>query len=438
MAISRRRFLAGGLAGGTLLGTGALGACSTAPSSSPGQAGSPDESGPTTLQLWFWPSGFSDTLMGAVKKQFPNDTVKQSIIGGDFKQKLTTAFSAKSNLPDITGLRGEEIAYYLDHAEYFLDLNTLGFDKVKSDYLDWKVKQGQAANGQQVGFPIDIGPTVTFYRFDIFGKAKLPTEPDAVGERTATWDDYFRLGQDLIKALPKHYLIRNAAGVFDMSMAQQPMLYVDQDNTFVGDQEHVRTSWQRAVAALNAGIVARIQSNTPDVQAAVNRGELPADFGASWHLDDLQGDAPKTKGKWHITGCPGGAANLGGSFLAIPKGVAHPDKSYEVISFMLNADNQEQMYTEKGSFPSMPATYESEALQSDIPFLGGQKAIDVFGPAAQSVKAQYQNANDSAVGAPFDAEIQLVEAKGKDAGKAFDDAVAAAKKLAKQLGVKVK
>ena len=77
-------------------------------------------------------------------------------------------------------------------------------------------------------------------------------------------------------------------------------------------------------------------------------------------------------------------------------------------------------------------------LTGPVEFLGGQVAADVFGAAAKTVRPLYQNANEDTVNAPFYAEIDLVESSKKDPNKAWDDAIKAATRLAKQLGVTVK
>ncbi|MCT2026391.1 sugar-binding protein, partial [Dermabacter hominis] len=83
----------------------------------------------------------------AVKEQFPDINFRQNVIGGDFKQKLTTTFSAGSGLPDITGVKGEDIAFFLSKTDYFEDLNELGAKDIKGDYLDWKWQQATSKDG---------------------------------------------------------------------------------------------------------------------------------------------------------------------------------------------------------------------------------------------------------------------------------------------------
>ena len=432
MTVSRRALLMGGFASMALVGAGALTSCSTAPAGS-GVAGK----GGGQLVLWMWPDGFSKEVMSGVKDKFTDFPVRQDIIGGDFKQKLTTTFKGKSGLPGITGVKGEDMPYFRSLPDNFIDLNTLGAKNLKSQYLDWKWQQGSTVDGRLIGFPIDIGPTALFYRFDVFESAGLPSDPAEVSKRTASWDDYLEMGKELLSKKPGTFLIRNLSGVFDTVWRQQGAAFISEDQKFIGDESHVRFAWDTALKALDSGAVAKIQNNTPDVAAAVSNGTLPADFHASWHLSDLMNDAPDSSGKWHVANPPGGATNIGGSVLTIPTGTEDPERSFEVIKFMLNAENQAIEYTDKGNFPSSPASYELPALTGPVEFLGGQIASKVFAESAEQVKPFYEDPNDNTVNGPFYAEIDLVESQGKNPETAWKDAVKAAKALAKQVGVKV-
>lgn len=436
MSVSRRTVLTGGLGALSACGLVGLAGCSTAApttqsSSSTGSAGA-------QKILWMWPDGFGKDAMGNLASKYPQYKVRQDIIGGDFKQKLTTTFAAKSGLPDITGVKGEDIAFFKSQPDFFVDLNTLGADGLKKDYLEWKWQQGTTSDGKMIGFPIDIGPTALFYRTDTFAKAGLPTDPDEVGKAIKTWDDYFALGKELIGKLKDTYLVRNAAGIFDIAWRQTGKGFIDESGTFIGDQDHIKKAWDIAAKSKQAGVDANIQSDTPDSQAAVNQGKLPADIGASWHLADLMNDAPTTSGKWAVTRHPESPTNNGGSFLTIPQGVKDPKSSMEIITYLLNAENQALEFADKGNFPSTPASFTMSQLTQPVEFLGGQVAGKVFGDVAKDVKAIDEHPQNNTVSAPFFAEIQLFEAGNKSSEQAFNDAVTAAKRLAKQAGLTVK
>lgn len=432
MQLSRRALMRTSALGLGVLGVGAMAGCSTSTSPSKGSA-----SGGSELVLWTWPEGFGQAVLDAVAKEFPDKTLRQDVIGGDFKQKLTTTFTAGTGLPDITGVKGEDIAFFRQHADYFVDLNTLGAQDIKSTYLEWKWAQATTADGKQLGIPIDIGPTALFYRFDIFQEAGLPYEPDELGAAIRTWDEFIELGKQLLAAKPDTFLIRNTSGIFDTVWPQSGMGFVDESGKYIGDGEHIRGAWDTAMKALEAGIVAKIDSNTADTAAAVNEGRLPADFGASWHLADLMVDAPETSGKWHVCTHPGSANNNGGSFLTIPAGVSDPETSFALIKFILNPANQVLEYVDKGNFPATPEAFEDPQVDGPVEFLGGQKAAEVFGAAAQTVEVLYEDPNQSAVQAPFIAQIDLVEASGKDPQTAWNDAVEESKRIAKQVGLTV-
>lgn len=145
--------------------------------------GGGSESGGTkngkSLTMWYWGGALSDKVVAEARTHFKSRIkLTSSSIGGDFKQKLTTTLAAGgSSVPDITGIKGEDIASFLPNADRFLDLNDLGFKKISSQYLEWKTRLAQTEDGKQIGFPIDIGPTALFYRADQFEKAGLPATP---------------------------------------------------------------------------------------------------------------------------------------------------------------------------------------------------------------------------------------------------------------------
>ena len=434
MNLSRRHLLSGGLAGLGVLGVSALTGCST--STEP--TSDKDAGDAKKLVLWIWPEGFDNQTLAAVSKALPSYSVRQDVIGGDFKQKLTTTFTAGSGLPDLTGVKGEDIAFFRDHADHFVDLNTLGAKDIKSNFLDWKWAQATTTDGKQLGIPSDIGPTVLFYRADIFEQAKLPTEPDKVAAQITTWDAFIEFGTNMLAAKDKTYLVRNSAGLFDTVWPQSGKGFIDEKKTFIGDQDHIRNAWDIAVKAFKAGIVAAIKSNTSDSAAAVNEGRLPADFGASWHLADLMVDAPSTKGKWRVCAHPGPAINQGGSFLSIPAGVSDPKASFAAIRELLSVKSQVREYDHNGNFPVSPKAYDDPKVSGPVGFLGGQHAAKVFAEAAESVRPLFEDSNSGTVSAPFTAQLEQVESSGKNPETAWHDAVSEAKRIAKQLHLTVK
>ncbi|MGP3966108.1 ABC transporter substrate-binding protein [Streptomyces sp. 6N223] len=427
MDLSRRRFVQTALL--ATAGTPLMAACGG------GSGGSGTTDG-KELTLWYWGGGLSDSVVDDAKRRFARREdieLSSSLIGGNFRQKLLTSMNARSNVPDITGIKGEDIAALLPNADRFIDLNTLGFDRLRSDYLEWKWKQGQSQDGVQVGFPIDIGPTALFYRHDLLADAGLPAEPDEVAAATATWDDYFALGQEFTRAVPGAFWVRNTGTVFSMAMGQGSSRLIDENNTFIGDQDHVRAAWDLAVRPYELGIDAKI--NDESLAAALAAGDLVTETGAAWAALDIASMAPDTEGNWRVAPLPGGPSNLGGSFLALPRECRNPEAAFDIITWLLSPENQARGFEEAALFPSAPAAYDLPALTAPDPFFGGQKTVEVFGPAAEGIPAFYEAPADAAVSVPYYTELTTVEVQGKDPEDAWEDAVDAARQIARQEGV---
>ncbi|MEU1935698.1 extracellular solute-binding protein [Streptomyces coeruleorubidus] len=424
MDLSRRGFLQA--AALTAAASGLTVACG-------GSSGSGGTKNGKSLTMWYWGGALSDKVVAEAKAHFGSQIkLTAASIGGDFKQKLTTTLAAGSSVPDITGIKGEDIASFLPNAGRFLDLNELGFKKISSQYLDWKTKLAQTEDGKQIGFPIDIGPTALFYRADLFRKAGLPTDPDKVAAEAGTWDDYFALGSELKKAVPGTYLINNMGSVFNIAVGQGTKRFIDENNHFIGDQDHIRAAWTTAIRPYTLGIDAKINDQTWNAAIGKNLG---TELGAAWHALDIEQAAPGTKGKWRVCATPGGPANQGGSYLALPKQCRNPEEAFKIISWILSPANNARGFTDAAIFPASPASYAMPAMTGADAFFGGQKIIEVFGPAAKAIPVSYEAPADAAVMAPYFTELTSIEAKGKKPDAAWKDAVSQAKQIARRQGV---
>ncbi|MET8080827.1 extracellular solute-binding protein [Streptomyces sp. NPDC005303] len=424
MDLSRRGFLQA--AALTAAASGLTVACG-------GSSGSGGTKNGKNLTLWYWGGALSDKVVAEAKTHFSSQIkLTTASIGGDFKQKLTTTLAAGSSVPDITGIKGEDIASFLPNANRFLDLNDLGFKKLAPQYLDWKTKLAQTEDGKQIGFPIDIGPTAMYYREDFFAKAGVDTDPAKVAALVKTWEDYFQLGTELQKKNPGTYLVNNLGTMFDMTVGQGTQRFIDKDNHFIGDGDHIRAAWTTSVRPYTLGLDAKINDNTWN--AAVGK-TLLTELGAAWHALDIEQAAPQTKGKWRVCPMPVGPANQGGSYLALPKQCRNPEEAFKIISWILSPANDARGFTDAAIFPAAPAAYTTPAMTGPDAFFGGQKIIEVFGPAAKAVPLAYEAPADAAVMAPYKTELTNIEAKGKKPDDAWKDAVSQAKQIARRQGV---
>ncbi|MGW2640544.1 ABC transporter substrate-binding protein [Streptomyces sp. NPDC001348] len=426
MRLSRRGLLRAGLAGTAATALGGLASGCAVPTGSTGR----------NMVLWYWDGGLGDTVVKRARARYGDTVDLQAIkIGGYYRSKLITTLAGRAHVPDIAGLKGEDMASYLPNADQFVDLRTLGADKYKSLYLPWKWEQGIADDGSMIGFPIDCGPVAHLYQYEVFRKAGLPFEPADVSKELDTWEKFFAAGERLRKHIPGTSLLTDVNSVFDNAVNQGSKRYVDKNRNFIGDEEHVRHAWALAVEAKRRGLVSNLVTGTPDQLSAVADGKLPSQLGASWATYDLKNGVPRTKGKWRVADMPVRPANNGGSFLSITKACREPERAFEIIAWMLDAANQAQGYVDAGLFPSTPASYGLKQLREPDPFFGGQNTTDVFGPAAQKIAVAYNSPYDIALGQPIRDEIKNVGVLGKDPRKAWKDAMSKCRRIAQHLGV---
>ncbi len=419
--MNRRGFLAGALGL-------ALAGCTSPRVATPGQ-----------LTLWWWTRGLSENVLNEAVQRFASQKFVPANVGHDLRPKLMAVLSGDAYVPDMT-MVNDDIAGYFGDADRFVDLNTLGAASLKRQYLDWKWQAGSTPDGKLLGFPLDTGPSAMYYRHDLFTQAGFPAEPDDVARAVSTWDDYFAFGQELMKALPGKYLISDAKRVFTYSMAQEPRKYLDRQGKFIGDQAHVQQAWARAIKSVQLRLTAGFFDNGAasgniDQHAAWNADIELTLINASWGTSEIKESAPKTAGAWRICRSPGGAGNQGGSFITITSACPQPDKAFEIISWLLNPDNQARNYVDAGLFPSAPAAFSDPRSAAPDPFFGGQNTAEVFGKSASEVKPAYFSAYDIDISNIYTDELVNVESAGKNPDQAWQDARKAIDRLLRRRGV---
>lgn len=377
------------------------------------------------MTLWMWSGGLSEKSLEEATTRFPG--LRPLKAGAQFKAKLMTNLAGRSHVPDITGLKGEDISAFFPNADQFADLKTLGAETFKPRYLDWKWQQGITADGRMIGFPVDTGPTGLFYRQDVFDRFGV----NAANIRT--WEDYFDAGVAIKRDAS---MILNMRVVFVIAMAQSKRQLVDEDKQYIGDGDHVRQAWDLAVKAHRLGINAAMQDGSPDVNAALTTGKVPSLIGASWAAADLKSGAPDSKGLWRVAPTPGGAANYGGSFLSITKYCREPEQAFEIVTWLLSPEKQVQGFLDLGLFPSTPESFNHPELRRPDDFFGGQVIVDTFAESAKQVPVAYLSPWEPRIAQLFYDELATVESIGKPPEEAWRDVQNKARRIAGHVGLK--
>lgn len=339
------------------------------------------------MTLRYWRGGLAEPVVEEAVTAF-----------GIAAQPVAGAYEALAGGPGIVAIKGEDIAGQLVAAESFVDLNTLGAGELGSSLVAWKLRQGRTVDGQQIGLPTDVAPTVLFYRSDL------------VDEVPGDWEGYLQAGERLRRSRPELGWLRTAAELFMAVVGQAKKRFVDERNRYVGDQEHVERAWNLAVELIDRGLGATAAKAT-GVATAIGPPRLGAGLGEPWRA---------------AIGPVGGGTETGG-FLAVPATGSDHTKGYEVIRWLLAPDRQTSAFTAAGLYPSSPAAYLRDEL--DTP------DAEVFAAAAAGRNVVYESPTDAGFAAIFVREMAAVDAGRVSGIDGWAAAQRAAEAFAEEQGV---
>lgn len=373
------------------------------------------------LELWYWQSSLNDDLIAKVSEVFPNIKINANKFNSEtMQEKVTAAIASNSDLPDILCMDDWVCTLFPD-ADKFYDLYDLGAAEYQNNYVEWKWQKAITSDGKMIGFPIDAGPTVMFYRADLFEEAGLPSEPSDVNEMFATWEGTLEAAKTL-KEKTGVSMFDFTKNLYWMMVSQLPNGLVDENNEFIGDSEEAKNAFYTA-AAFTDYCFGTDSMYTTEWAAAMNNGDIAAYNSAVWTIDMLKGDAPDTAGKWRIANMPGGPANYGGSCLGIPASSEHAEEAFKVITWLQNAENQVIQLENNSLFPTNIETLNNPAIMKADEFFGGQVINEIFSYATQNIPPQYVGLHYEVYRQYFYDELMLIMT-GKDVDEAWNDAIA--------------
>ena len=373
------------------------------------------------LEVWCWQSSLNDGLLEKVSEVFPNIKLNVNKFNSEnMEEKVATAIASNSDLPDILAM-DDWVSTLLPDADKFYDLYDLGAADYQDQYVDWKWKKAETADGKLIGFPIDAGPTVMFYRADLFEEAGLPSDPAEVNEMFATWEGALEAAKQMKEATGVN-LFDFTKNLYWMMICQQENGLVDENNEFVGDSDDAKEAFYTA-AAFTDYTFGMDSMYIPEWGAALTNGDVAAYCSAVWTIDMLKNDAPDTAGNWRIAQQPGGPANYGGSCLGIPATSEHPEEAFQVITWLQNAENQVIQLEENSLFPTNLEALDNPEILKEDEFFGGQVINEVFVEATKNIPPQYVGLKYSSYRQYFYDELMLIQT-GKDVDEAWEDALA--------------
>ncbi len=309
----------------------------------------------------------------------------------DHHTAMTTALSTAVALPDVMALESSFVGRFAQGGGLEdLRQRAYGVERFRARLVPFAYDQAVARSGAMVAMPADIGPGTMLYRQDILAKAGV-----AEAELTGTWERYVAAGAR-IKAATGAYLIAHVQEIKDIiirgGLKPGEGLYFDTDSRVLVNSPRFERAFEVALLARRQGLDARVQAWSNDWAEGFKRGRLATELSGAWLVGQLNNFiAPSTSGLWRAAPLPeGGTAAYGGAFYAMPRRIA-PERKALAWDFMqlmtLDPQRQLQAFKDFDAFPSLLATHDDAFFDQPMPFLGGQRARQLWRDAARRITA---------------------------------------------------
>ena len=342
---------------------------------------------------------------------------------GDHHTKLTTNLATGSGAGDVVVVDVSKIGPFVASGGLVNLSEKYGADKHADKFAPYAWAQGKGADGGIYGVPVDLGPGVMYYRTDIFEKEGIK-----VDAAIKDWDSYVQLGMDLKKE--GIFLIASAADVaeaiINTTVPEGEGLFFDKDGKSVVTSERFVKAFTIAKTIRDNGLDGRISSWSNEWYEGFRNGTFATQLSGAWLLGHMKNwIAPDTAGKWAVSNLPDGIyGSWGGSYLSIPKQSTNQDEAWKLIEYMtVNPKTQLTAFATIAAFPSNVTTYGDSLFDEPIPFLGGQKARQLFAEVAKNIKPVQPGKGDHVARSIIleNALMQVLD-EGKDIKEALDEA----------------
>ncbi|MER6538929.1 ABC transporter substrate-binding protein [Streptomyces sp. 900105755] len=393
-----------------------------------------DSNGNITLTVAdFGQFGYKEAdLFAKYHKLHPKITVKEETTANeqDYYPKLLQQLNTGSGLADVTGIEVGRIKEVVDtQAAKFTDLSkTINV----GDWVSWKEKQATASDGTVIGAGTDIGPMSLCYRKDLFEKAGLPSDRDAVAKAVAGgWEDYLKLGEQYKKKAPSGtYFMDSASAMYNAVVSSSAQQYYDASGKPIyKDSPSVQQGWNLAAEAASKKLTHGLAQFTDAWTAALRKGSVATVACPAWMAGQIStnsGDA--FKGKWDIAKAPGStAANWGGSFLAVPKSGKHAKEAAELVKWLTAPEQQAEVFKAIGVFPSNKGAYDLPGVKNaTLPYFNNAPIGQIYADEAKTIPEAVLGPKDATIKDTISTQINNMEQRGTkpaDAWKAATDAI---------------
>jgi cellobiose transport system substrate-binding protein len=366
--------------------------------------------------------GYHD-LYAQYMRAHPNVEIKEEIQDyGTHHTQLAQRLATGAGAADIEAVEVGFIPQFTAIPSKFVDLRQYGATGLKGRWLPWKYQQAVARSGQVIGLGTDVGSLAICYRKDLFAKAGLPTNRVQVSKLWPTWQAYINAGKRYQAKAPKGtFFFDTASNVYNAMIGQlNPAYYNAAGDVIVATNPSVKAAYNLALSGVAAGESAGLAAFSQGWNNGYKKGVFATVTCPAWMMGYIQGQAPKTKGKWDIAATPGTGGNWGGSFLSVPKQSSHQDEAADLVKFLTSPAAEAAIFKQTGNLPSQTALLKSAPVQNfKNAFFSNAPVGKIFANSALRLKPQILGPHQGDIQNASTAAIQRVEQKKSSPAKSW-------------------
>jgi len=336
----------------------------------------------------------------------PNVTIVANNIdtGGNARTDTFTKLAAGSGLSDIVALEEGWLGSIMEVSGEFVDLRDYGIEDRAGDWVDWKYQQATDPDGRVIGYGTDIGPEGICFNGPLFEAAGLPSDREGVAELLdGGWDTFFEVGQQYVDATGKAWY-DHSGFVWNAMVNQLPEGYYTSDGELnVDGNAELKARFDQLAAATEGGQSAAQGAWDWNGGQSFVDGTFATFVCPGWMLGVVQGNTEAGGGDastgWDFADVfPGGAANWGGAFLAVPETSDKKEAAAALASWLTEPEQQIKQFEAAGTFPStLDAQAELAANPTPNAFFNDAPVGSILAGRAEGVVAQFKGPDDSLI-----------------------------------------
>jgi len=387
-----------------------------------------------TLPIAVFPDldGAYEQCLPLFNSEYPDIEVIINSLGiDDHHAHIVTTIAAGTGAEDVVAVEIAYIAQFVAEGG-LVDLAQAPYNATDYSHsiTPYALKQATTTDGRLVAMPVDIAPACGFYRRDVFAENNIDIND------IKTLEDLFAAGEIITKDTTgdgrnDHWLLADAASIYDMIIHSAPELYFDEDGNCQVNSDRFREAFTWAKRFHDAGLAGAIGAWSQEWFAGFQEGTVAYEPCGAWLGGHLEGwMAPETSGKWGVAPWPAlhegeepMAGFWGGSYLAIPEQSQNKDAAWKFIEFIAtNRDSQITAFKATNAFPSWMPAWDDPMFEEELEFFAGQKARLLWTDIAKAVPGVVTYKYDAIANSIIAAELGMVLHEDKDIDRALSDA----------------